>query len=91
MIYILVGHWAVGAPVGLYLCEAQGLGITGVWIGLGAGTLVATSLTLARLFVRRPRSRGPDRRRQRRLRSTRNRPPQSAIFDIYESTRNRTG
>ena len=51
MIYILVGHWAVGAPLGLYLCEAQGLGITGVWIGLGAGTLLTTLLTLKRLFM----------------------------------------
>jgi multidrug resistance protein, MATE family len=49
MLYTLLGHWALGAPVGIYLCEAQGLGITGIWIGLGAGTLATTALTLARL------------------------------------------
>jgi multidrug resistance protein, MATE family len=49
MLYTLAGHWALGAPLGIYLCEAQGLGITGIWIGLGAGTLATTALTLARL------------------------------------------
>jgi MATE family multidrug resistance protein len=52
MVYVLVGHWAVGAPIGLYLCEGHGLGITGVWIGLAAGTLLTTALTLARLLLR---------------------------------------
>ena len=49
MLYTLVGNWVVGAPLGLYLCEAQGLGITGIWIGLAAGTLISTLLTLYRL------------------------------------------
>ncbi len=49
MLYSLAGHWAVGAPIGLYLCEVFGLGIVGIWIGLAAGTLLATTLTLARL------------------------------------------
>jgi len=51
MLYVLMGHWAVGAPIGIYLCEVQGLGITGVWIGLSAGTLLTTVLTLWRLFA----------------------------------------
>lgn len=51
MLYVLVGHWAVGAPIGIYLCEVQGMGITGVWIGLSAGTLLTTVLTLWRLFA----------------------------------------
>jgi MATE family multidrug resistance protein len=51
MLYTLVGNWAVGAPLGLYLCEAQGLGITGVWIGLAAGTLLSALLTLCRLWA----------------------------------------
>lgn len=50
MIYALVGHWAVGAPLGVYLCEWQDLGVTGIWIGLSAGTLLTTALTLSRLF-----------------------------------------
>ena len=54
MLFSLFGHWAVGAPVGLVLCEAFGLGIVGVWIGLTAGMSCAALLTLARLA--RPRS-----------------------------------
>ena len=53
MFYVLFGYWAVSAPLGLYLCEMQGLGITGIWIGLAAGTLVTTALSLGRLFTRR--------------------------------------
>jgi MATE family multidrug resistance protein len=53
MIYVLVGNWVVGAPLGLALCQVGGLGISGVWMGLAAGTLVTTVLTLVRL--RRPR------------------------------------
>jgi MATE family multidrug resistance protein len=52
MIYVLVGHWAVGAPLGIYLCEAHGLGAIGIWIGLAAGTFLTTLLTLTRLFTR---------------------------------------
>jgi MATE family multidrug resistance protein len=51
MIYALVGHWALGAPLGVYLCERHDLGIAGIWIGLSAGTLLTTLLTLRRLFV----------------------------------------
>lgn len=54
MIYVLAGYWAVSAPLGIYLCEMRGLGITGIWIGLGAGTLVTATLTLARLAASRP-------------------------------------
>lgn len=53
MVYVLVGHWAVGAPIGIYLCEVQSMGITGIWIGLSAGTLLTTVLTLWRLFAGR--------------------------------------
>ena len=55
MTYALVGHWAVGAPLGIYLCERHDLGIAGIWIGLSAGTLLTTSLMLRRLFVWRQR------------------------------------
>jgi MATE family multidrug resistance protein len=51
MLFVLVGYWAVGGPLGLYLCEVQGHGITGVWIGLAAGTLVTSLLSLARLLA----------------------------------------
>jgi MATE family multidrug resistance protein len=53
MLYVLIGHWAVGAPLGIYLCEVQSMGIAGVWIGLSAGTLLTTALTLWRLFAGR--------------------------------------
>ena len=49
MLYVLVGNWAIGAPLGLALCEFGGLGIIGLWIGLAAGTLATAPLTLARL------------------------------------------
>ena len=50
MVYVLVGNWAVGAPIGLVLCELGGYGVIGIWIGLAAGTLVTSLLTLARLL-----------------------------------------
>lgn len=53
MVFVLVGYWAVGAPIGVYLCEARGLGVTGIWIGLAAGVFVTTVLTLARLLTTR--------------------------------------
>jgi MATE family multidrug resistance protein len=49
MLFSLFGHWAIGAPLGLLLCEAFGLGIVGVWIGLTAGMACAALLTIARL------------------------------------------
>ena len=54
MLYVLVGYWAVGAPLGLALCELRGLGVTGLWIGLAAGAAVTTALTLVRLTKFRP-------------------------------------
>jgi multidrug resistance protein, MATE family len=49
MLFTLVGYWVVGGPLGLWLCEARDLGITGVWIGLAAGTATTTALMFARL------------------------------------------
>jgi MATE family multidrug resistance protein len=49
MNYTLVGYWAVGAPVGLYLCEVRDLGISGIWIGLAVGATTTTLLMLGRL------------------------------------------
>ncbi|WP_300295455.1 MATE family efflux transporter [Ferrovibrio sp.] len=53
MLYMLIGYWVVGAPLGLYLCAARDLGVTGLWIGLAAGAAITTILTLARLLRRR--------------------------------------
>jgi MATE family multidrug resistance protein len=53
MVYVLLGHWAVSAPLGIYLCEVQELGILGIWIGLASGTLITAVLSLVRLLVAR--------------------------------------
>jgi MATE family multidrug resistance protein len=49
MLCMLVGYWLVGAPLGLYLCDWQSLGVTGLWMGLAVGTGITTALTLLRL------------------------------------------
>jgi MATE family multidrug resistance protein len=49
MLYTLAGYWLIGAPLGIWLCEAWNLGITGVWAGLTAGTVVTSVLMLTRL------------------------------------------
>jgi MATE family multidrug resistance protein len=50
MVFTLSGYWAVGAPLGVYLCEVRDLGVTGIWIGLSAGATATTLLMLGRLF-----------------------------------------
>ena len=50
MLFALIGHWGIGAPIGLYLCETMGRGVSGLWIGLTAGTLFTAVLTLRRLL-----------------------------------------
>jgi MATE family multidrug resistance protein len=62
MLATLFGHWAVGAPLGVFLCEAQLLGVTGLWIGLLAGTAVSSVLVLARLVLRERHEARPCRR-----------------------------
>ena len=37
----LLAHWGVGLPVGYLLAFGVGLGITGLWIGLSAGLILA--------------------------------------------------
>jgi multidrug resistance protein, MATE family len=49
MLYTLAGYWLIGAPLGLWLCEAWNLGIMGIWAGLTAGTVVTNVLMLTRL------------------------------------------
>jgi len=53
MLFALMGHWGIGTPIGLYLCEVAGQGITGLWIGLTAGTLFSSVLTVHHLFTLR--------------------------------------
>ncbi len=49
MLYTLAGYWLIGAPLGLWLCEAWNLGIMGIWSGLTVGTVVTSVLMLTRL------------------------------------------
>lgn len=49
MYYSLFGNWCVSAPLGIALSLGLGMGVTGVWLGLAAGTLTASFLCLLRL------------------------------------------
>lgn len=49
MLCTLAGYWLLGALLGVWLCDGAGLGITGIWTGLAAGTALSTALLLARL------------------------------------------
>ncbi len=49
MVISLVGNWLIAAPAGVFLATAGGLGATGVWIGLAAGSATASILTLLHL------------------------------------------
>lgn len=42
----LIGHWAIGIPLAIYLSQWLGFGLKGVWLGLSLGLVfVALSLT----------------------------------------------
>lgn len=47
----LVGHWAIGLPLALYLAFGTSLGITGLWWGLCAG-LTAVAVAIVYRFNR---------------------------------------
>lgn len=53
MTYKLIAYWAIGTPLGIWLCELQDMGVTGLWIGLVTGAFITTVLTLVRLYRRR--------------------------------------
>lgn len=57
MLMTLAGYWLVGAPLGLWLCEARDMGIIGIWTGLAAGTATTAAMVLARLAAGRARGR----------------------------------
>jgi MATE family multidrug resistance protein len=48
MVYALLGNWGVTLPAALLL-TASGFGVTGLWLALAAGALVASALTALRL------------------------------------------
>ena len=48
MVVNVIGHWALGLPVGWALCFRHGWGVAGLWIGLSVGLIfVAAILTIA--------------------------------------------
>jgi MATE family multidrug resistance protein len=48
MVVNVIGHWALGLPVGWALCFRYGWGVAGLWIGLSIGLIfVAAVLTIA--------------------------------------------
>jgi MATE family multidrug resistance protein len=47
MVFNLIGHWAIGLPVGYALCFSYGWGVAGLWTGLSIGLiLIGASLLL---------------------------------------------
>jgi MATE family multidrug resistance protein len=52
MVANLVGHWAVGLPLGALLCYRAGWGVVGLWVGLAAG-LAAVAAGLGLVWHRR--------------------------------------
>jgi len=47
MLANLIGHWAIGLPLGCFLCFTLGWNVIGLWIGLGLGLfVVAISLLI---------------------------------------------
>jgi MATE family multidrug resistance protein len=44
----LCGQWLIGLPLGLWLARGQGLGGSGLWIGLTIGLVVVGTLLLAK-------------------------------------------
>jgi MATE family multidrug resistance protein len=52
MLANLVGHWAIGLPLGYAACFWWGWGVQGLWMGLGAG-LTVVGLTLVVVWARR--------------------------------------
>jgi MATE family multidrug resistance protein len=52
MISNLIGHWAIGLPVGWWCCFRAGWGVTGLWIGLSIG-LILVAITLVAVWSRK--------------------------------------
>ncbi len=55
MVANLVGHWAIGLPVGYALCFSYGWGVAGLWTGLSTG-LILIGAALLLVWWRRSRA-----------------------------------
>jgi len=54
MLCHLAGYWAIGLPVGAFLCFHESLGAVGLWMGLSAG-LITIGIILLWIWRRKAR------------------------------------
>jgi MATE family multidrug resistance protein len=59
MLLNLVAHWAIGLPIGYYLCFSIGWGVQGIWSGLCIG-LIGVALALLVVWARAVGSLAPE-------------------------------
>jgi multidrug resistance protein, MATE family len=52
MLWNLAGHWAIGLPVGYWLCFHRGWDAVGLWVGLCVGLMVVGSVLVVTWFRR---------------------------------------
>jgi len=52
MFWNLAGHWAIGLPVGYWLCFHRGWDAVGLWVGLCVGLMVVGSVLVVTWFRR---------------------------------------
>jgi len=52
MFWSLAGHWAIGLPVGYWLCFHRGWDAVGLWVGLCVGLMVVGSVLVVTWFRR---------------------------------------
>ena len=52
MVANIMGFWAVGLPLGLFLAFRMGMGPAGLWWGLVAGLAAVAAVLVVRLYVR---------------------------------------
>jgi MATE family multidrug resistance protein len=50
MVWNLIGHWAIGLPLGWWLAFRAGWGVVGIWVGLSAG-LIIVGVVLVRVWT----------------------------------------
>jgi MATE family multidrug resistance protein len=57
MIAHLIGHWAIGLPLGYTLCFWKGWGVSGLWTGLSTGLIFVAIVLVSLWFYRANRLR----------------------------------
>jgi MATE family multidrug resistance protein len=51
MLWNLLGHWAIGLPLGYWICFRWGYGVVGLWWGLSAGLMIC-AVALLSVWIR---------------------------------------